>query len=57
MTKYDYDIYKLIEKFKSKVISGLCIDNMQNEIIADYYVQSNRYSNLFIRSDGKRWIY
>lgn len=54
MTEYNYDIYKLIEKFKPKVISDLGIDNMQVPVIADRYIQSDVHRDLFIRSNGKR---
>ncbi len=54
MAEYDYDIYKLIDKFKPKVISGLCIDNMQMPVIADRYIQSDVHKDLFIRSDGMK---
>ena len=54
MAEYDYDIYKLIDKFKPKVISDLCIDNMQIPVIADHYIQSDVHKDLFIRSDGMK---
>jgi len=51
MAEYDYDIYELIEKFKPKVISTFEIENIQNEIIANHYVPSERYEGLLIRND------
>ncbi len=52
MTDYKYDIYKLIQKFKPKVISNHCIENIQDKAIADYYVQSSQYDDLYIRNDN-----
>jgi hypothetical protein len=54
MAEYNYDIYKLIEKFKPKIISGFRIDNMQVPVIADHYIQSDVHKDLFIRSDGMK---
>lgn len=46
---YDYDIYKLISKYKPKVISNHFIDNMNDDRITKYYRQSDLYEDLFIR--------
>ena len=39
--------YELIEKFNSKVISDFEVD--MDEIIANHYVQSEEYEDIFIR--------
>jgi hypothetical protein len=49
MTRYDYNIYELIDKFKPKVISNYYIKNMNDERIAKHYVQSDLYEDLYIR--------
>ena len=48
--KQIYPLSWLIEKFKPKVISGFEVD-MENEIIANHYVPSERYEGLLIRND------
>ena len=53
VTKYDYNIYELIHKYKPKVISSNFIDNMKDRRISDYYEVSRYYKDLFIRSDRK----
>jgi 4-amino-4-deoxy-L-arabinose transferase-like glycosyltransferase len=50
MTRYDYNIYELINKFKPKVLSNYYIENMNDERIAKHYVQSDVYEDLFIRT-------
>ncbi len=52
ITEYEYDIYKLIQKYKPKVISTHCVEDMQDKAIADYYEQSSRYDDLYIRNDN-----
>ena len=47
---YDYDIYAAIERYKPKVISNFGIDNMNDPRIANHYVQSPEYEDLFIRT-------
>jgi hypothetical protein len=51
MTRYDYDIYELIDTFKPKVISNYYIGNMHDSRIAKHYVQSEIYEDLFIRTN------
>ena len=47
---YDYDIYAAIERYKPEVISNFGIDNMNDPRIANHYVQSPEYEDLFIRT-------
>ena len=54
MTDYKYDIYKSIQKFKPKVISTHCIENINDRRIADYYVQSSQFDDLYIRNNNTR---
>lgn len=49
LTNYDYDISRLIERCKPKVISGYFIDNVKDEKILNKYMQSVKYKDLFIR--------
>ncbi|HEY9847393.1 MAG TPA: hypothetical protein V6D03_14510, partial [Candidatus Caenarcaniphilales bacterium] len=51
MTKYDYNIYELIEKFKPKVISNYFINNMNDKRIMNHYKQSMDYPDLYLRLD------
>lgn len=51
ITQYDYDIYKLIDSYKPKVISNYHIGNMWDKRISRYYVQSDKYEDLFIRTN------
>ncbi len=46
---YDYNIYEAIERYEPKVISAFGIDDMNDPRIANYYVQSPEYRDLFIR--------
>lgn len=48
MTGYDYNIYKLIETIKPKVISSNFIDNLSDRRIANYYQRSTQYDDLYI---------
>jgi len=49
--EYNYDIYKLIDKYKPKIISNYYIDNMNNETISKNYHPSDKYDDIFIRND------
>lgn len=52
LTGYDYDIYRLIETFKPKVISDIAISDMSHPAIRDYYVKDRQYDHLYIRIDS-----
>ncbi|MFQ5686138.1 MAG: ArnT family glycosyltransferase [Candidatus Scalindua sp.] len=52
ITQYDYDIYELIDKYKPKVISNYHIGNMWDKRISKHYVQSDKYEDLFIRTNA-----
>ena len=47
---YEFDIHKLIDKYKPKVILDYLI-NIKDRRIANYYVQSKEYEDLLIRAD------
>lgn len=47
---YEYNIYALIDKFKPKLISDYAIDNLDNPVIRDHYVQSDRYKGIYLRT-------
>ncbi len=49
--EYNYDIYKLIDKHKPKIISNYYIKNMNNETISKNYHPSDKYEDIFIRND------
>ena len=51
IAQYEYNIYKSIEKNRPKLISNYQIEDMQHEAIAGYYVQSDKFENLFIRKN------
>ncbi len=51
MTDYKYDIYEIIDRVKPKVISNYHIGYMDDYRIKNYYEQSKRYPDLFIRKD------
>jgi len=51
IAQYEYNIYKSIEKNRPKLISNYQIEDMQHEAIAGYYVQSDKFKNLFIRKN------
>lgn len=53
MTGYEYDIYKLIEEKKPKVISSSYIENMNDPRIADHYISSGVFSDILIRKDAR----
>jgi len=44
-----HDTYELIETFEPKVISNVCISNMEDIRIKNYYLQSGRFKDIFIR--------
>ena len=46
---YDYNVYRAIAEYKPKVISSFGIDNMNDPRIAEHYVPSPEYDDLFIR--------
>ena len=50
---YDYNVYEAIERYEPKVISNFGIDNMNDPRIADHYVPSPEYDDLFIRRSGQ----
>lgn len=50
MTGYRYDKYKLIDEKKPRVITSRYIENMDDERIADHYVRSDVYRDLFVRA-------
>lgn len=47
---YDYNVYRAIATYQPKVISSFGIDNMNDPRIAEHYVQSPEYNDLFIRT-------
>jgi 4-amino-4-deoxy-L-arabinose transferase-like glycosyltransferase len=49
MADYHYDIYEIIDSVKPQVISNYHIGNMEDPRIKNHYVQSKRYTDLFIR--------
>ncbi len=51
ITQYDYDIYESIDKYKPKIISNYYISDMEDRRISRYYVQSDKYEDLFIRKN------
>ena len=52
ITEYEYDIHKSIKKHKPKVVASFYVDIVQDKAIADYYEQSSRYGDLYIRIDN-----
>lgn len=52
MFEYNYDVYKLIDQHKPRLISNHLIKNMNDERIVKNYKQSNIYQDLFIRMDS-----
>ena len=48
---YDYNVYRAIAAYKPKVISSFGIGNMNDPRIANHYVQSPEYDDLFIRTE------
>ncbi len=50
---YDYDIYKLIDVYKPKIISDYLIDDFKNPIIANHYKPSEIYEDIYLRVDTK----
>ena len=48
---YDYNVYEAIARYEPKVISTFGIDNMDDPRIANFYVQSPEYDDLFIRTE------
>ncbi len=46
---YDYNIYEAIERFEPEVISNFGIEDMSDPRIANHYVRSSEYDDLFIR--------
>ena len=46
---YDYNVYEAIARHEPKVISTFGIDNLDDPRIADHYVQSPEYDDLYIR--------
>ena len=51
LTNYDYDISRVIECYKPKVVSGYFIDNLKNGKISNKYIRSVKYNDLFIRTN------
>ena len=50
---YDYNIYESIERFEPKVISDFGIENMGDPRIANHYVRSPEYDDLYIRTPAQ----
>lgn len=48
MKNYDYDVYKLIDELKPKVVSDSFIKT-KNKEIADFYLRSEAFKDLYIR--------
>ena len=53
---YRYDVYAAIDRFEPKVISEFGIDNMNDPRIATHYVQSPKYSDLYLRTPAQASI-
>ncbi len=50
---YRYNIYESIERFQPKVISDFGIENMDDPRIANHYVRSPEYDDLYIRTPAQ----
>jgi 4-amino-4-deoxy-L-arabinose transferase-like glycosyltransferase len=48
---YPYDVYRLIDEKRPKVVSSFGIANMEDVRIRGHYKKSDRYEDLFIRQD------
>lgn len=51
LRSYPYDIYALIDRKRPKVLSQYALEEMGDPRIAGHYVRSERYRNLYIRTD------
>lgn len=49
MTGYDYNLYNLIQQYKPKVISSFFLIRREDKEIFKYYLESEKYSDIFIR--------
>jgi len=54
MRGYDYDVYKLIEELKPKIITVAYDLSERHPVIANNYIRCKGYSRLFIRRDKTR---
>ena len=50
---YHYDIYEAIDRYEPKIISDFAIENMSDPRIADHYVRSPVYDDLYIRTPAQ----
>ena len=50
---YHYNIYESIERFEPRVISDFGIENMDDPRIANHYVRSPEYDDLYIRTPAQ----
>ena len=53
---YHYNIYEAIDRYKPKVISDFAIEDMSDPRIANHYVRSPEYDDLYIRTPAQASI-
>ncbi|SMD37749.1 Dolichyl-phosphate-mannose-protein mannosyltransferase [Reichenbachiella faecimaris] len=46
---YTYNIYDAIRKYQPKVISDTFVENLENDVIRNNYIQTTQYPELYIR--------